>query len=507
MNRRAFLRATTIAGIAGGVTAGRGLLATNAAKPRAPRKPNIVILYADDLGYGDPGCYGSKAIPTPNIDAIAKRGLRFTNGYCSAPTCTPSRYSLLTGEAPFRNSRAKILPGDAAMIIKTDQPTLPKMLQKAGYLTGIVGKWHLGLGTTKGGVDWNKKITPGTNEVGFDESYIMAATNDRVPCVYVKNGTVVGLDPNDPILVNYGTNFPGEPTGRKNPELLKMKHSKGHDCSIVNGIGRIGYMKGGKKALWTDEDMADVFTAKAVDFLNRNAKKDKPFFLYFALHQPHVPRVPNKRFVGTTKLGPRGDVIVEMDWCVGEVLKTLKTLGIEEDTLVIFSSDNGPVLDNGYHDQSPELNGDHKAGGIYRGRKASPFEAGTRVPFITSWPGTIKPGVSDAMVSQTDFFASFASLVGETMPEGKAIDSVDIMPALLGESDTGIDVFYQKYTLRQGHWKVILPKSGRHGTKTLHLFNLLEDPGETTNVAKKNPAVVKRLLKLHKKILARKVKR
>ncbi|MBT3278777.1 MAG: arylsulfatase [Phycisphaerales bacterium] len=488
-----FLRSAAVAGVAAGAISGRNLL--KADTKSTIKKPNIVIVYADDLGYGDPSCYGSKFINTPNIDKLAKGGQKFTNGYCAAPTCTPSRYSLLTGESPFRNSRAHILRGDAAMIISTKQATVATVLRSAGYTTGVVGKWHLGLGDGKAPIDWNKKITQTPNDIGFDESYIMAATNDRVPCVYVKDKGVVGLDPKDPILVSYKKNFPGEPTGKDNPELLtKMKHSHGHNCSIVNGIGRIGFMKGGKKALWVDEDMADLFTAKAVDFVTRKSKEDKPFFLFFALHQPHVPRVPNKRFVGTTKLGPRGDVIVEMDWCVGEITKALETLGIAEDTLILFSSDNGPVLDDGYKDDARQKNGKHTASGILKGGKYSHFEGGTCVPFITYWPGTIKPGVSDAVVSQTDYLASLAAMTGATVPAGQAIDSVNIMPALLGESKEGIEAFYQKGTVRCGEWKFIAGSTKRDGTvKHSQLYNLKADPSEKKNVAKANPKVVTKL--------------
>ncbi|NOR75225.1 MAG: sulfatase-like hydrolase/transferase, partial [Draconibacterium sp.] len=257
-------------------------------------KPNIVIIYTDDLGYGDVSAYGATEIQTPNIDKLAKGGVMFTDGHASSATCTPSRYALLTGVYPWRNKDARILPGTAPLIISTDQMTIPKMLHEKGYHTGIVGKWHLGLGA--GNVNWNETVTPGPNQVGFDYSYIMAATQDRVPTVYIENGDVVGLDPNDPIEVSYNKNFEGEPTGKNNPELTTMKWHHGHNNSIVNSIPRIGFMKGGKAAKWSDVDMADHFLSKAKQYVQEH--KTEPFFLYYALQQPHVPRTPHPRFVG-----------------------------------------------------------------------------------------------------------------------------------------------------------------------------------------------------------------
>ena len=311
--------------------------------PKVKSRPNIIVIYLDDLGYGDLSCYGATAIKTPNIDMLAKGGVRFTNGYASSATCTPSRYALLTGVYPWRNKDAKILPGSAPLLIGTEQQTLPKMLKQTGYKTAVVGKWHLGLGT--GIVDWNKKVTPGPNEVGFDYAYIMAATQDRVPTVYINNGFVDGLSANDFIAVDYEKNFDGEPTGKSNPELLKMKWHHGHNSSIVNGIPRIGFVKGGTSANWKDEDIADHFLEKAKSFILSH--DENPFFLYYAMNQPHVPRTPHPRFEGKSGLGPRGDVILEADWCVGEIIKTLKNENILENTMIVFTSDNGPVLNDG----------------------------------------------------------------------------------------------------------------------------------------------------------------
>jgi hypothetical protein len=269
----------------------------SAAGPR-----NIVLIYADDIGYGDVGCYGAKAVKTPHTDRLAREGLRFTDGHAPSATCTPSRYALLTGEYAWRQKGTGILPGDARLIIEPGRTTLASQLRKAGYRTTVVGKWHLGLGN--GNVDWNGEIKPGPLEVGFDEAFLIPATGDRVPCVYVENHRVVGLNPNDPIRVSFGQRIGNDPIGAERPELLKMKYSHGHDRTIVNGISRIGYMSGGQAARWVDEDMADVITQRAVQFIERH--REQPFFLFFSTHDIHVPRVPHPRFVGKSGLGPRG---------------------------------------------------------------------------------------------------------------------------------------------------------------------------------------------------------
>jgi arylsulfatase A-like enzyme len=305
------------------------------------------------------------------------------------------------------------------------------VLNSAGYSTGVVGKWHLGLGPDSR-ADWNGDIKPGPLEIGFDYSFLIPATGDRVPCVYVENHRVMGLDQSDPIKVSFDEPILDEPTGRDHPELLKMKHSNGHDNTIINGVGRIGYMSGGKSARWVDEDIADVITDKAIRFIEGN--KDNPFFLYFSTHDIHVPRLPNKRFVGTSGLGPRGDATVQMDWCVGQLLDTLDRLGLADNTLVIFASDNGPVLDDGYQDRAVELLSGHRPAGPLRGGKYSAFEAGTRIPLLVRWPGKVRTGVSDAMFSQVDLFASLAALAGAALPADGAPDSRNALPVLLNKS-------------------------------------------------------------------------
>ncbi len=470
-------------------------------KKETPTKPNIIIIYMDDLGYGDVSYNGASKLQTPNMDAMAMAGMRFNNGYATSATCTPSRYALLTGVYPWREKRAKILAGTAPLIIGTDQMTLPKMLKQEGYQTAIIGKWHLGLGN--GNVNWNQLVSPGPNQVGFDYSYILAATQDRVPTVYIEDGKVVGLDPNDPIEVNYQKNFEGEPTGLENPELLTMNWHHGHNSSIVNGIPRIGFMKGGEAAKWSDIDMADHFLNGIQKYIKSH--KGKPFFLYYPMQQPHVPRTPHPRFEGLSELGPRGDAIVEADWCLGELKKTLEAEGIIDNTLIIFSSDNGPVLNDGYYDDSDVKNGDHLPSGALRGGKYSLFEAGTRVPFFTYWKGKIKPGVSDSMVSQLDLLSSLAQLVGS---EVRTADSLPLLELLLGQSDEGRDEMVIEATSRtafkRGDWVMIPPYEGPAvndkvqielgNDSNFQLYNLTEDIEQQNNLAALKPDKLQEML-------------
>jgi arylsulfatase A-like enzyme len=470
------------------------VLSTTAA---AQSRPNVVLIYMDDLGYGDPSSYGATRIKTPNIDRLAREGLRFTDAHSAAGTCTPSRYALLTGEYAFRKKGTGILPGDAALIVAPGRTTLPSVLQKAGYATGVVGKWHLGLGP-QGGPDWNGEIRPGPLDVGFDSAFIMAATGDRVPTVYIESRRVVSLDPRDPITVSYQKKVGDWPTGRENPDRLTMHPSHGHDMTIVNGISRIGWMTGGTSALWKDEDMADLFTRKALDFIEQN--RSRPFFLYFATHDLHVPRVPHPRFAGTSGMGPRGDALLEGDWSVGEILAALDRLKLADNTLVIFTSDNGPVVDDGYKDEAVEKLGGHTPAGPLRGGKGSNFEGGTRVPFIVRWPAVVERGVSNALVSQVDLIASFASFTGQKLTEADAPDSFDVMAALLGKGRTGREHLVQQATvlsLREGSWKYIEPSSGPKITANTNietgndidgqLYDLGRDVGERQNLAAKYP--------------------
>jgi arylsulfatase A-like enzyme len=463
----------------------------------AAERPNIVMIYADDLGYGDIGCQGATKVKTPRIDALAAQALRFTDAHCSSATCTPSRFSLMTGRYAFRQKGTGVLPGDARLIIAPGTPTLPGILQHAGYKTGAVGKWHLGLGSDN--LDWNQEIKPGPLEIGFDHCFILPATGDRVPCVYVRDRRVVGLDPKDPLTVSYKGKLDDVPTGREFPELLKLKPSHGHDETIVNGISRIGYMHGGKSAWWNDEKMAEELAGQAVSFIEEHQKE--PFFLYFATHDIHVPRVPNPTFAGKTELGPRGDVIEQLDWEAGQVLDALDRLHLAENTIVIFSSDNGPVVDDGYQDGAVEKLDGHKPAGPWRGGKYSAYEGGTRVPFLVRWPGHVKPGVSSALVGQQDLLASLAALVGQPLESTAGPDSFNVLPALLGQDAKGrasVVEFSSVLGLRVGDWKYIRPSKGPIFAQFTHaelghdpagmLFDLSKDPGEQQNLVTEQPA-------------------
>jgi arylsulfatase A len=476
----------------------------------AADKPNVIVIMADDLGYGDLSSYGATAFKTPHIDQLAAEGVRFTSGYCTASTCTPTRYSFLTGSYAFRRKGTGIAPPNGKLVVPPDAVTIADLAKTAGYRTAVIGKWHLGLGG-ESGPNWNGEITPGPREIGFDYSFLLPTTNDRVPQVYLENGRVLNLDPRDPLWV--GDRKPSEdhPTGITHRSTLKMDWSHGHNGTIHNGISRIGFYTGGHAARFRDEDLADKWVEKSVAWLEAN--RNQPFFLFFASHDLHVPRMPHERFQGKTGLGFRADSIVQFDWCVGELMKALDRLGLAEKTLVVLCSDNGPVMDDGYKDFALEKLGHHRAGGPYRGGKYSVYEGGTRTPFITRWKGRIRPGVSDEIVSTIDLAASLAALTGTPLPADACLDSFDLSGALLGQAGAkGREHLIQQdngqagnYGFRVGHWKLV-----RHDSKSarntvverqlantpvpqFQLFDLAKDPGETKDVLAENPEIAERL--------------
>ncbi len=456
-------------------------------------KPNIVFILADDVGYGDFGCYGATKVKTPNIDKLAKQGLRFTDAHSAASTCTPTRYALMTGQYAFRNPLGShILPGDAPLSIKPGTVTLPSLLKAAGYTTAVVGKWHLGLGDKEGEQDWNGEIKPGPLEIGFDHCFLIPATGDRVPCVFVRDHRVVGLDPKDPIKVDYKNCKPG--------------HS-----NAVQGIGRIGVMTGGKSALWDDSKIAERITGEAVKFIEDN--RSKPFFLYFATHDIHVPRMPAAKFRGSSGAGIRGDAIQEFDWSVGQVLNVLERTKLIENTIVIVTSDNGGILDFGdtvERDGDVKSNQGHAFNGPLRGTKSSPYEGGTRVPFIAHWPAKIKAGESDEMICLVDMLSTSAALLNMKLDSDAAPDSFNFLPVLMGEKlskpvRNSLIEDSRRKSLRQGSWKFVSAMDAKGGKREkageAELYNLATDLGEENNLAAKNPEKVKELSALLRQLM------
>lgn len=473
----------------------------------AAEKPNVIVIMADDLGYGDISANGATALKTPNIDRLAAEGLRFTSGYCTASTCTPTRYSFLTGNYAFRRKGTGVAPPNGHLVIPPDTFTIADIAKAAGYETAVIGKWHLGLGAEGKGPDWNGVIAPGPRELGFDYNFLLPTTNDRVPQVYVENDRVLNLDPKDPLWVGDKKPDGDHPTGQSHRATLKMDWSHGHNATIHNGISRIGFYTGGKTARFRDEDLGDKWIEKANTWIE--AHRAQPFFLFFASHDLHVPRMPHERFHGATKLGFRGDSIAEFDWSVGELMKTLDRLGLAEKTLIVLCSDNGPVMDDGYKDGALEQRGDHRAGGPYRGGKYSVYEGGTRTPFITRWKGRIQPGVSAEVVSTIDLAASLAALTGTALPADACGDSIDVSGALLGKPGAkGRDHTIQQdnggtgnFGFRVGDWKLVRYETKfanneiveqplqRTPAPQFQLFDLAKDPGEKTDVFAKNPEV------------------
>lgn len=486
--------------------------------PGAPRaqgsasRPNIILIVADDLGWGDLSCYGATRVTTPSIDSLAARGVRLTNMHACASTSTPSRYGLLTGEYPFRRTGTDVAAGNAGMIIRPGQTTLADLMHRAGYATAAIGKWHLGLGSKTGQQDWNGRLDLTPADLGFDYHYIMAATADRVPCVWIEQGRVADYDPSAPIAVSYTRPFAGEPTGRTRPDLLtKLRPSHGHDQSIVNGISRIGYMKGGGKALWKDEEIADRIIGHTVQFIDSHRRQ--PFFIYLCTNDIHVPRMPHPRFRGKSVMGLRGEAVMQLDWTVRRVTDELRRRGLDRHTLVIITSDNGPVLDDGYQDRAAELAGDHRPAGPWRGMKYSAYEGGSAVPFIAYWPSGIPGAVtSDALASLIDAPATLSTLAGVKLTGGAIADSQEQLDTWLGRRPRPRDFAVsmaanRSLTLRTRHYKYISPSEGgpmvtwepkiETGYRPkAQLFDLADTHYEGVDIAAERPKALRRLQRL-----------
>lgn len=461
--------------------------------------PNVIFVMADDIGYGDLGCYGATRIKTPAIDELAEHGVRFSQAYAPAATSSPSRYALLTGEYAWRKG-VSILPADARLSIDEETYTLPQMFRDAGYATGIVGKWHLGLGDRDSKVDFNEPVEHGPMSVGFDYAYFFPATNDRVPCIYIENDHVVNLRADQPIRISYSQNISSDPTGKEHPELLMMNELTGyHNGTIINGVSRIGYMSGGEDARWDDETMAGHLLGKAIHFINEN--KGKPFFLYYAPHNAHEPRIPSKQFRGKSEAGIYGDVIEEFDDCIGQLVQALKEKGMYENTILIITSDNGPMVKEGYDDGALEnLNG-HDPYNQLRGEKYSLHEGGTRVPFVCSWPPRVKKGfIQEQPFTYLDMLATFARMIGCHLSSHHTNDSRDASELFFNEKAE----LYKEYILtqnnngeiaiRHGDWKYI----PAYGDKEDELYNLEHDRSELHNMRNACPEIVEVMrIKVH----------
>lgn len=465
------------------------LLAATVVAAAQERLPNVIVILTDDLGYGDAGCYGAvpEHVVTPNLDRLAREGVRFTDARSPSAVCTPSRYAMLTGEYAFRNRKAwGVINGTAPLAIEPGSFTMPAMFKQRGYATGIVGKWHLGLADGGEDIRWNGEIKPGPLEVGFDTAFYMPSTGDRVPTVFIRDHRVVGLDPADPIGVSYVKKIGNQPTGAENPEqaTVLLGNPRGHDKTITMGVSRMGWMSGGKAALWKDDELTDRLTEEVVRFVREN--REKPFFLYFAPHGIHEPRITAPRFVGKSGAGVYGDMVIELDDSIGRIMHALDELKLAGETLLLVSSDNGGSPSDlrayRYDPDRADLRG-HAPNGVLRGQKYSLWEGGNRVPMLVRWPGRARAGaVSPALISLMDLHASFARLIGAEPPEGAARDSQELLDVLLGKSDQGREEWIvhssgEQCALRQGQWKWV---EGQ-------LFDLSADLAEQHNLAEKFP--------------------
>jgi arylsulfatase A len=473
--------------------------------------PNIVLILADDLGYGDVGCYGATKVKTPNIDRLASEGRRFTDAHSASAVCTPSRYALLTGEYPFRKDLWGPVMNPSPLVIDSSRTTLASLLKRRGYSTACFGKWHLGFGN-KTKPDWNKDLKPGPLELGFDHYFGIPVVNSHPPFVWVEDHRVLGLNPADPLV--YG----GKEITRDFPEKMLQPAMSGAKAA---------------HALYKDEEVGASLTEKSLAWIRE--KHDKPFFLYFATPHIHHPFTPGARFKGSSAAGRYGDFIQELDWMVGEVMRTLDELRLRENTLVILTSDNGGMLNQGGQDA---WKAGHRLNGDRLGFKFDAWEGGHRVPFIARWPGKIEAGSTSAqLICHVDLLATFASLTGSSLTGKDGPDSFDILPAFVGDPANAIRdqaVFSPNkkthLALRDGRWLYIGAqggggfngnKVGEHGlggpaalkftgernsdvengkliadAPRAQLYDLDADPSQSRNIIREHPEQAVRLAKL-----------
>ena len=461
------------------------LLALAAMAPA--QKPNIVFILADDMGFGDVQALNPKStIPTPNLNRLSREGMTFLDAHTGSAVCTPTRYGLLTGRYAWRGTLKKgVLNGYGSPLIEQGRETIGSFLKKQGYYTGIVGKWHLGLGfvrkTGHEDIDFTRGVTDGPHTRGFDFSFIIPASLDFPPYVYIRNGQITRN-----VTLQSAVSFPGF-----------LRHGpKGRDLSV--------------------EDALDDLTAEAVAYIHERAERDQPFLLYFPLTAPHKPTLPHARFVGATKLGPYGDFVNQVDWTVGEVLNAIDAAGVADDTIVFYTSDNGSYmyrLAPGETDHVADTKiqsydeTHHTSNGAFRGTKADIWEAGHHVPFFVRWPGKVRAGSqTDETICLTDFFATAADVVGAALPNDAAEDSFSLLPLMTGK--TGWDrapVIHHSsnglFAIREGKWKLVAgngsggrqePRGEPFG-RPYQLYDLSEDIGETTDLLTKSPETAKRL--------------
>ena len=470
-------------------------------------KPNVVLIFADDLGYGDLSCYGATKVKTPNIDRLASQGRRFTDAHSASAVCTPSRYALLTGEYPHRKNLYVPVFLRTGLLISPKQQTIGTLMQDAGYATACIGKWHLGFG--KGRPNWNGELKPGPLEVGFDYYFGVPVVNSHPPFVYVENHKVVGFVPEDPFVFN--------------------KKAKTRVFQEKMGINQIGGADAAH-ALYDDELVGTKLTEKATGWIKKQGKK--PFFLYLATTNIHHPFTPHPRFKGTSECGRYGDYVHELDWIVGEVMKTLDEQGVADNTLVIFTSDNGGMFNQG--GQAAWADG-HTLNGQLLGFKFDAWEGGHRVPFIARWPKNIPAGSkSNQLICNVDLIATLATLTGEKLAAGQGRDSVNLLPALTGDPaapvrDQVVLAARQSthLAIRHGRWMYIGARGGggftsvRRGEHAFggpsaitftkrensdiangkikkdappgQLYDLEKDLYQTTNLYRQHPEVVKEM--------------
>jgi arylsulfatase A-like enzyme len=454
---------------------GLGAAALASAAAAEPRRPNIVYILADDLGWGDLGCYNAKsAVPTPNADRLASQGMRFTDMHSPSAVCTPTRYGILTGRYCWRSRLKKgVLWGYSPNLIEQNRLTLAGMLKKRGYYTAGVGKWHLGLGMEEK-VDYAKPLRPGPLDHGFDYYFGIPASLDMDPYVYFENDRVVEAPTSST-------------AGEKEPR-------------------GVFWRAGAMAPSFQIPEVLPTLTERAVRIIRERAAKSQPYFLYFALSGPHTPWVPKKEFQGRSQAGLYGDFVAQVDDTLGRVLKAIEESGKASNTLIVFTSDNG--ADWKIADKQKFA---HRANADWRGEKADIWDGGHRIPFLARWPAAVRAGsVSDELGCLTDFFATAAEIVGLKLPKDAAEDSYSLLPALEGRKTKPIReaiVHHSSegmFSIRQGEWKLELglgsggfspPRTEKPtpGGPLGQLYNLRRDPGETENLWLKEPATVKRL--------------